>query len=131
LLIGSWGNFVFEVSSEKLKTFYELNQESSGRWAEHVTINTAPVPEFLGPDLDKIDIKMIFSLQLGVNPRDSYEAMRAKVRTGEYFPLILQGRPLSMNYWSCLKISGASTIFVPGTGEASWMQFTASFKEYN
>jgi len=130
-LIGSWGDLVFEVSDEKAKTYYELAQDSSGQWAEHKTINTAPLAEFLGPGLDQVKLKISFSLQVGVNPRDSYEDVRKKVRTGEYFPLILQGKPLSMNFWYCERISGESTLFAPDTGEIMWMEFTCSFKEYN
>jgi phage protein U len=130
-LIGSWGPLVFEVSGEKARTFNELTQKSSGRWSEHAPINTPPLSEFLGPGLDQVDLKIIFAVMLGVNPRDSYELMRAKVRSGENYPLILQGIPLSGNNWYCEEISGTSTVFRPGTGAVMWMEMTASFKEYH
>jgi phage protein U len=122
---------VFEVSGEKVKTFSELTQKSSGRWATHEPVNTAPLSEFLGPGLDEAELKICFATMLGINPSDSYEEMRKKVRSGENFPLILQGNPLSGNNWYCEEISAASSVFTPGTGAVMRMEFTAKFKEYH
>ncbi|MDR0584498.1 MAG: phage tail protein, partial [Treponema sp.] len=105
MVIGSWGDFVFEASGHIAKTFQELSQKSSGRWAEHETINTAPLSEFLGPGLDELEISIIFTTMLGVNPKESYEELRTAVRKGEYYPLILGGFPLSDNLWRFTEIS--------------------------
>jgi len=131
VIIGSWGDLVFEVSGEKAKTFNELTEKSSGRWAEHETINTAPLSEFLGPGLDELEIAIIFTTMLGVNPQESYEELRAAVRKGEYHPLILGGFPLSGNFWRIDEISGASTVFGPRDGSVMWMEVSITAKEYN
>jgi len=131
MVIGSWGDFVFEVSGEIAKTFQEFTEKSSGRWAEHETINTAPLSEFLGPGLDELEMTIIFTTMLGVNPRESYEELRTAVRRGEYHPLILGGFPLSDNFWRISEISGASKIFGPRDGNVMWMEFSLSAKEYN
>jgi phage protein U len=131
MVIGSWGDLVFEVSGNIAKTFQELSQKSSGRWAEHETINTAPLSEFLGPGLDELEISIIFTTMLGVDPRKSYEDLRAAVRKGEYYPLILGGFPLSDNLWRLTEISGDSTVFGPRDGEIMWMELNVTAKEYN
>jgi phage protein U len=131
MVIGSWGDFVFEVSGNIAKTFQELSQKSSGRWAEHETINTAPLSEFLGPGLDELEISIIFTTMLGVDPRESYEDLRAAVRKGEYNPFILGGFPLSDNLWKLTEISGNSTVFGPRDGEIMWMELSVIAKEYN
>jgi phage protein U len=131
MIIGSWGDFVFEVSGSNAKTFQELSQKSSGRWAEHETINTAPLSEFLGPGLDELEISIIFTTMLGVDPQKSYEALRAAVRKGEYYPLILGGFPLSENLWRFTEIAGDSTVFGPRDGETMWMELNVTAKEYN
>jgi phage protein U len=131
VIIGSWGDFVFEVSGSIAKTFQELSQKSSGRWAEHETINTAPLSEFLGPGLDELEISIIFTTMLGVDPRKSYEDLRAAVREGEYYPLILGGFPLSDNLWKLTEISGNSTVFGPRDGEIMWMELNVIAREYN
>jgi phage protein U len=131
VIIGSWGDFVFEVSGNIAKTFQELSQKSSGRWAEHETINTAPLSEFLGPGLDELEISIIFTTMLGVDPRKSYEDLRVAVRKGEYHPFVLGGFPLSDNLWKVTEISGDSTVFGPRDGEIMWMELSVSAKEYN
>ena len=69
MLIGSWGpDLVFEVSGVRVKTFSEITRKSSGRWSEHLPINTAPISQFLGPGLDEIELKMDFVAMLGANP---------------------------------------------------------------
>ena len=132
MLIGSWGpDLVFEVTGTVAKTFSELTQESSGRWHEHNIINSAPISEFLGPGLDTIAIEIIFSTLLGVEPRESYDALRARIRRGARFPLILGGIPLSDNSWYCREIVAESSRFAPRTGEVMWMSLTIRMKEYN
>jgi phage protein U len=131
VVIGSWGDLVFEVSGDIAKTFQELSQKSSGRWAEHETINTAPLSEFLGPGLDELEVSIIFTTMLGVDPRESYEELRAAVRKGEYYPFILGGFPLSDNLWRFTEISGDSTVFGPRDGEIMWMELNITAREYN
>jgi len=131
MVIGSWGDIVFEVSGEIAKTFNELSEKSSGRWAEHETINTAPLSEFLGPGLDELEMTIIFTTMLGVDPKDSYEELRAAVRRGEYNPLILGGIPLSDNSWRIDEISGTSKVFGPRDGNVMWMEVSLTLKEYN
>jgi hypothetical protein len=87
--------------------------------------------EFLGPGLDELEISIIFTTMLGVDPRKSYEDLRAAVRKGEYYPLILGGIPLSDNLWRFTEISGDSTVFGPRDGEIMWMELNITAKEYN
>jgi|LSPZ01.1.fsa_nt_gi phage protein U len=131
MLIASWGDLVFEVSGDIAKTFQELTEKSSGRWVEHETINTAPLSEFLGPGLDELEITIVFTTMLGVNPQESYEALRAAVRKGEYYPFILGGFPLSGNFWRINEVSGSSTAFGPRDGKILWMECSITVKEYN
>ena len=131
MYVGNWGSFVFQVSGVGALSFSELTEKSTSRWAEHETINTAPLSEFLGPGLDELDMTIIFTTMLNVEPRVMYELLRAAVRNGEHYPLILQGVPLSMNQWYIREITGTSSAFRPVTGEAVWMECTCSFKEYN
>lgn len=131
MIIGSWGDLVFEVSGEKAKTFNELTEKSSGRWAEHETINTAPLSEFLGPGLDELELSIIFTTMLGVNPQESYDELRDMVRKGEYHPLILGGFPLSGNFWRIDEISGEAKAFGPRDGNIMWLEVGITAKEYN
>jgi len=131
MIIGSWGEFIFEVSGDTAKTFNEISEKSSGRWTEHEPINTPPLSEFLGPGLDELELSIIFTTMLGVDPQENYEALRAAVRKGEYHPLILGGFPLSGNFWRITDISGTSNMFGPRDGKILWMELNMTVKEYN
>jgi len=130
MLIGSWGPVVFEVSGIGAFTFSELNQKSSGRWATHETVNSAPLSEFLGPGQDEIDMKILITKMLGVNPKETYQLFRQLVRSGQNFPLILMGAPLSDNFWYVDNVKGESDVFAPGTGDILWTEISCLFKEY-
>ena len=131
MLIGSWGQLVFEVSGIGALTFTEISQDASGRWTIHEPINTAPVSEFLGPGQDEVKLKIILSRMLGADPKDSYELLRQLVRKGMNFPLILQGTPMSGSMWYINSIGAVTKTFSPGTGAMLWTEFTCQFKEYN
>jgi len=130
MLIGSWGPIVFMVSGIGTFTFSELTQTSSGRWATHEPINSAPLSEFLGPGQDEVQMKISITKRLGINPTITYELFRQLVRRGKNFPLILRGTLLSNNFWYVDNISGVSSRFAPGTGAILWTEFTCNFKEY-
>jgi phage protein U len=130
MLIGSWGPLIFQVSGIGALTFSEITQDSSGRWAIHEPINTAPVTEFLGPGQDEADIKMVLTRMLGIDPAIHMELLRQLVRKGKNFPLILRGMPLSGNMWYVDKISGVSSYFAAGTGDILWTAVSCQFREY-
>ena len=132
MLIGSWGpDLVFEVSGKMAETFSELNRKSSARWAKHEPINSKPLSEFLGPDLDELEMTMTFSRMLGVDPMGSYEKLKGQVNRGEYHPMILGGKPLSGNFWYIEEITGKSEAFAAGTGNVLQMEVSVVIKEYN
>ena len=122
---------MFEVSDKQAQTFFELTQKSSGRWAEHEPIKGKPVSEFLGPGLDELEMKMTLSPMLGVDPKDTYEKIRERVRKGEYHPMIFEGKPLSGNMWYIKEITGETTEFAAGTGKFLWTELSLVIREYN
>ena len=130
MLIGSWGPVVFEVSGIGAFTFDELTLDSSGRWVTHDTKNAPPLPEFLGPGQDQIQMKIKMTKLFGVEPEETYQLFRALVRSGQNFPLILRSAPLSNNLWYAENVKGVSSKFAPGTGETLWTELSCLFKEY-
>ena len=130
MLIGSWGPLIFQVSGIGVLTFSEITQDSSGRWVIHEPINTAPVSEFLGPGQDQIEMKIILSKMLGINPKVNYALLREMIRRGKCFPLILRGVPLSKNLWYLQEMNGVSSSFAPRTGDILWTALSCVFKEY-
>jgi phage protein U len=105
LPIGTFGDIVFEVSTEKVRTFDDLRRRGSARWATHEVIGKKPVKEFIGPGLESIRFSMQFSAALGVNPLDEINRLRELRDNGEPQELIIGGAPVGGNLWVVEEIS--------------------------
>ena len=80
--VGSMGDIPFVVTYGKIRTFSDYGRSGSGRWAKHDLIGRKPVMEFLGPDVEKVSMKI-----------------QLRTDQGAVFPFILGGAPVSDNYW--------------------------------
>ncbi|MCL6479550.1 MAG: phage tail protein [Peptococcaceae bacterium] len=98
-VIGSFGDIVFEVSSEKIRTIDDFSRSASGRWAKHEIMGQKPKSEFLGPDLDVISFKMRFDVQFGVNPKAEMDKLLIMCRNGQAETLIVGGNALGVDKW--------------------------------
>lgn len=97
--VGSMGDIPFVVSYGKIRTFSDYGRSGSGRWAKHDLIGLKPVMEFLGPDVEKVSMKIQLRTDHGINPESELERLRKMRDTGAVFPFILGGAPVSDNYW--------------------------------
>lgn len=97
--IGSFAGIAFEVSSQKILTMNEMERQGESRWQEHEVINRKPVPEFLGPGLERIKMTVKVSSFLGVNPADIIKKLRAARDAGTYSKFIIGNSPISASYW--------------------------------
>ena len=98
--VGSMGDIPFVVSYGKIRTFSDYGRSGSGRWAKHDLIGRKPVMEFLGPDVEKVSMKIQLRTDHGINPESELGRLRKMRDTGAVFPFILGGAPVSDNYWS-------------------------------
>lgn len=97
--VGSMGDIPFVVSYGKIRTFSDYGRSGSGRWAKHDLVGRKPVMEFLGPDVEKVSMKIQLRTDHGINPESELERLRKMRDTGAVFPFILGGAPVSNNYW--------------------------------
>lgn len=97
--VGSMGDIPFVVSYGKIRTFSDYGRSGSGRWAKHDLIGRKHVMEFLGPDVEKVSMKIQLRTDHGINPESELERLRKMRDTGAVFPFILGGAPVSDNYW--------------------------------
>ena len=96
---GSMGDIPFVVTYGKIRTFSDYGRSGSGRWAKHDLIGRKPVMEFLGPDVEKVSMKIQLRTDHGINPKSELGRLRKMRDTGAVFPFILGGAPVSDNYW--------------------------------
>ena len=79
--------------------FSDYGRSGSGRWEKHDLIGRKPVMEFLGPDVEKVSMKIQLRTDHGINPESELGRLRKMRDTGAVFPFILGGAPVSDNYW--------------------------------
>ena len=65
--VGSFGDFVFEVSQQRVVTVDNFKRDTKIRYAEHKIINRPAILEFLGRELEVIKFTAIFSKSLGIS----------------------------------------------------------------
>ena len=83
--VGSMGDIPFVVSYGKIRTFSDYGRSGSGRWAKHDLIGRKPVMEFLGPDVEKVSMKIQLRTDHGINPESELERLRKRRSFSVYF----------------------------------------------
>ncbi len=98
--IGNLGKLiVFEVSSDKVLTFRNMNQTVSGRWTTHNIIGKKPKSEFLGAGQRKVSLTVFLSVNHGVRPRSTIEKIEKAVENGTPFSFVIGGKKVGSNQW--------------------------------
>ena len=67
-VIGTFGMVPFVCAFDKVFTFKDLTRSRSVRWAKHDVIGAKPVLEYIGPELDKVSLKVRFDSTLNMPP---------------------------------------------------------------
>ena len=59
-VLGVFGTVPFICAFDKVFTFKDLARSRSVRWAKHDVIGQKPVLEWIGPELDRISLRLRF-----------------------------------------------------------------------
>ena len=106
-LIGSWGDFTFEVSRESVKTFTGLKWDSSVKYATHDRHLKEPLLEFTGKDVESMSFSMLFTIFLGVNPIKEIAKLLQAMRRGEVHRLVIGPKAYGTSKWVITKVSSS------------------------
>lgn len=98
-MIGAWGDLVFTVSADQVKTFDAFKRDESSRWSQHDIHLNKPKSEFLGPGQGKITFTMHFSASMGVNPIVELDKLVRYVRSGEAHTLVIGHKRYGVGKW--------------------------------
>lgn len=107
--IGTWGDLVFSVSRNKVKTFDGLKWEVSARYVKHDRHLKKQLLEFVGTDTESISFTMLFSVLLGTDPMREIENLRSAVLSGDVSRLIIGSKAYGKTKWVITKISNQLT----------------------
>lgn len=128
-MIGYFGPIIFETSDKKILNFSNLVHNAEGRFGYHEVINNKPKSEFEGPALETIEFNVNLNGNNGIKPADEIERWLEIVRNGEAHPLVIRGRVIGEDLWSCVSISNAWNV-VMKAGELFSANITVSLEEY-
>lgn len=86
-MLAGLGPFRFDVTGLPAN---QISRETSGRWASHDVVGTAPLLEFIGPGTDQITINAdLFPSDLHPTSPAQLAALRAATRAGSTFMFVL------------------------------------------
>lgn len=97
--IGSFGDLVFSVSNNTVRTFDSMSWDFSTDYATHDRHIKADLLEYMGPGLEGISFSMTFSVFLGVNPLKEIKKLREMVRKGYAERLVIGGKVYGSYKW--------------------------------
>ena len=128
MAIGTFGSIVFEASFDLVRTFTGFSRSGESRWAVHEVAGGAPVPEFVGPELETIALSIRLDASFGVTPSTELETIRTMRKNGEVNPLIIGAKPLG-NF--AIVSSKESWTYVDNKGALIAAIVDVEFREYN
>lgn len=103
--IGSFGDLVFSVSENTVKTFDQISWKTSAKYATHDRHIKADVQEFLGPEPGSISFTMAFSVFYGTNPLSEVMKLNEMVKRGIIERLVIGGRVYGSYKWVISEVS--------------------------
>lgn len=129
MAIGILGPITFNSSSDKVQTFEEYTHDKSARIATHENLQNKPIVEFIGPGLDKINLKLTWSIEGKINPLKEINKLEDKLEKGEVVIFFLGGKPVGKGKYLIDSISRAQKR-IDKEGNILSISFNVSLLEY-
>ncbi|RNB72182.1 phage tail protein [Brevibacillus panacihumi] len=127
--IGSFGEIIFEVSIDKVRSFDDFSRSASSRWNAHERFGQKPRSEFLGPSLDVINFVMRFDARFGMDPKAEMDRLLSWCREGRAETLIIGGTPIGMDQWTITSVT-QNWLTLDGTGKVIIGEADVTMEEY-
>jgi hypothetical protein len=98
--IGCLGDIVFQVSSDVIETFNNMQWSGSARYSEHKRHLTNALTEFTGLDPDTMSFDMELSAYLGVDPMEELAKLLTYERDGKAISLVIGEKLYGKYKWT-------------------------------
>lgn len=128
-MIGSYGDIVFEVSSERVKTFRDFQIQRSAKYSEHAIHGRKALLEFTGLSPASLSINIRLDAGLGLNPKEELNMLYEVLNNHITMPFILDGEPQGDNLWVLESIDEKREI-IDTHGTLIAAEITLKLKEY-
>lgn len=103
--IGSFGDLVFSVSENAVRTFDGMAWSASAKYATHDRHLQKDVLEFMGPEPQGISFTMAFSAFHGTNPLAEVERLNGMMESGAAQRLVIGGKVYGSYKWVITSVS--------------------------
>jgi len=120
---------MFEVSQEKILTFDGFTRNNSVRFAKNNVLLRKPVSQYVGPDLDRLNLRIILKAQFGVNPQAEFNKLIHLQRAGTTLSVITGKSAHGMYRWRIADLSMPWEI-IDNKGVCISSTVNVSFEEY-
>ena len=128
MIIGNFGDVVFQVSSETVQTFENLSWSSAAKYGSHALHMKTEMLEMTGYAPDEVSFEMFLSAFLGVSPEQILQALQQMLKKGTVASLVL-GTTVIGKKWVLTKI-GRSFKHVYKDGTLVSCQVNVTLQEY-
>ena len=130
MIVGSFGDVVFEVSNFKVLTVKDFRRDTKANYTEHKVINGLTILEYLGRDLEQITFSVTFHQGLGINNvLEEAHRFRQMAWNGEPNFLIIGGHAYTENRMVITDLS-ENVEFWTGDGHHLAATMEVTLKEY-
>lgn len=120
---------MFEVSSKKILTIDGFTRNNSVRFAKNNVLLRKPVSQYVGPQLDMINFKIILKAQFGVNPQEEFNKLIRLQRDGTSLSIITGKSSHGMYRWRIADL-GIPWEIIDNKGNCISSTVAISFEEY-
>jgi phage protein U len=124
---GSFGEFIFEVSSEKVKTWRDLRRRRKAKYSSHDVTDAKQRLQFHGLELDTAELSVNLDSWF-LDPRAEIRQLDGILESGEAYPLIL-GDIVEGNF--VLEEYSEERKHTDGQGRIRWTEVSLRLREHN
>ncbi len=128
-MIGSFGEVVFEVSAEKVRTFRDFQIQRSAKYTEHAIHGRKGLLEFTGLSASTVSLNIRLDAGLGINPKEELNTFHEILAKHEALPFILDGEPQGDGLW-VLESIGENYDIIDNQGTFIAVEVSLKLKEY-
>ena len=128
-MIGSLGEIVFEVSTDKIRTFKDFQIQRSAKYTEHSIHGRKGLLEFTGFSAATASLNIRLDAGLGINPKEELNTLQEILTKHEAVPFILDGEPQGDGLWVLESIDETFEI-IDNHGTFIIVEVSLKIKEY-
>lgn len=128
-LIGYWGSFEFQVSSDKVYTFDSYGRKLSLDIEEQELTGKKPSTYIKGEGLEEISITVDLKADLGVDVESELDKLRTALYSRSPQTFAIGDKPLSQNKWLLTNVDESETK-LDNQGNYLSAKVSLTFQEY-